>query len=352
MLVAEMTKKAGTKNPLARILDLVEEALAALVRQEVAQDEAGREGGEHGVEVECRGEGEQGHEQQHRDAEGRLRARLGVVGDPLPQARAPGAGTLGLEGHEDAHGGEEREHGHVRRHRARGREHERHRHDGKELAHGAVGLDDAAHRGARKLTVAHDGDEGAVGGGGERDGEGGDACGGKAEVKRERGDDGERHADGPADGAVPARATHELAEVEVIAGDKEEDSHAEATHERHASGSVDDAHAVRTQDGAGDHEEDDLRNRAAGNEARQKRRRHDSGEDHGEHDEVLGHGTVLPGERGEAASNAGIAARRGRAGAGSPILTQMWARESARGERFCRDPRTASVTPRPRRPPS
>ncbi len=59
-------------------------------------------------------------------------------------------------------------------------------------------------------------------------------------------------------GAVPARTPRELAQVEVVAGDEEQDAHPQARHEREPLRGVDDAQAVGSQCRTRGHEEHDL----------------------------------------------------------------------------------------------
>ena len=130
---------------------------------------------------------------------------------------------------------------------------------------------------------------GAVGRRREGDGERRRAGGGEPEAKREGGGAGKRHADGPADGPVAPRVSRELAQVELVAGDEEQDAHAQSAEQRKPCRLMDDAQAVRSHDGSRHDEEHDLRYGPARDEARRKRRAHHHGEHRGQYRELFCH---------------------------------------------------------------
>ena len=260
--------------------------MAVLGGDHVAQDEAGGERGEHGVEVEHRRDREQRAKKGDDGAQRGLRAALGVLVQKAREARAHLGRPAAARGDEDAERDEADEHGDVRAEAAAGGEEQRHRHDGQDLAHGAVGLDDLADACAAQLAVAHDGHEGAVCRGGQRDGERGHARLVEAEPERGRKQQRRAERDRPAERGVAAHGARELAEVELVAGHEEEQAHAEAAHQVEPGGGADDAQAARAKNDAGHDEEDDLRHGAARDQARDERAEHDGRHYGGEHTEV------------------------------------------------------------------
>ena len=257
-----------------------------LVGRHVAKDEARGERGEHGVEVEHRRDRKQRAKKGDDGAQRGLRAAFGVLVQEAREARAHLGRPAAARGDEDAERDEADEHGDVRAEAAAGGEEHRHRHDGQDLAHGAVGLDDLPDARAAQLAVAHDGHEGAVGRGGQRDGERGHARLVEAEPERGRKQQRRAERDRPAQRGVAAHGARELAKVELVAGHEEEQAHAEATHQVKARSGVDDAQAARAENDAGHDEKDDLGNGTARNQARDKRADHDGSRHDGEHTEV------------------------------------------------------------------
>ena len=261
-------------------VDLLLQGLAA-VGEERPQDEAGRKGAERRVELEHRGREQQEHQKQDDEPHEGLAGAAGVFHQEAAEAAAAVTHLRGQQVDSQTHEHEGQKQHSGARDRARGQQ-ERHGEDGQDLAQRAVDVDGLAHARAPQTSVMHDGRKRAVRGGRHADGERHPRRLVEAEPREHERHDGEPQAERhqPRAGGVGARASQQVAGVDLVAGFQEEEAHAEVGEElNRLEVGVDAGQPELSADGAAKHKEHDLGHRATRDEARHERRHHGHQED-------------------------------------------------------------------------